>query len=137
MSVPPNTLAYPPPTIAHVVDRLGVARALGVIEEAAGGPAERMRLGEEIRAVVSERQGLGHPYLPGLRPTLVTKSATCRSAADAFALSVPGPASRLTGKVYVIQAGTTYTVVDPAYYEKAPGYWSILVFNSNWVLRSR
>ena len=34
-----------------------VAQALGVIEEAAGGPAPLMRIGEEIRAVVSDRHG--------------------------------------------------------------------------------
>jgi signal transduction histidine kinase len=34
-----------------------VAQALGVVEEAAGGPALLMRVGEEIRAVISERHG--------------------------------------------------------------------------------
>lgn len=66
----------------------------------------------------STRVAYGYPLVPAAQVTLVTQAATCTKAYATFKSSTTGGAG-YTGRVIVVKAGTTYTVVDPGYYWNA------------------
>lgn len=67
---------------------------------------------------------------------LVTKSSVCTKAQAAYAANVPSHPERLSGQVYVVRAGTTYSVWDPAWYITDPESATVMHFDSHWVLLS-
>ena len=68
---------------------------------------------------------------------LVTKSATCKAANTAYQKAVTGNRATLSGQVYVVQTGSTYVVMDPAYQYTAGSDVTRMVFDSQWVLLSK
>lgn len=55
--------------------------------------------------------------VPATQVTLVTKSATCSKANAAYQLKLAGTGGPpFSGQVYVLQVGSTYAVMDPAFY---------------------
>ena len=68
---------------------------------------------------------------------LITKEATCKSANTAYQAVASGARETLSGRVFVVQVGTSYVVWDPAYsYAAATPTWVYMVFDSRWVNRS-
>ena len=69
---------------------------------------------------VAARDSLRLPSVPASQIALVTTSSICSKVASAYGANVSGPASRLSGRVYVVQVGTTrYVALDPTYYYNA------------------
>jgi len=68
---------------------------------------------------------------------LVTKSATCKAANTAYQKAVTGDRTTLSGQVYVVQSGSTYVVLDPAYRYTAGSNPTHMAFSSQWVLLSK
>lgn len=87
----------------------------------------------DIRAV---RDSLKYAAVAESQVVLVTNNAACQKAANAYAAYVTGPPERLSGQVYVVQAGATYTVLDPRYYKWDPSVWTIVTFDSHWKVLS-
>jgi hypothetical protein len=67
---------------------------------------------------------------------LITKENTCKSASSAYQSAVAGARQTLSGRVYVVQVGTSYVVWDPAYvYNVASPMGAYAVFDSRWGLK--
>ena len=77
------------------------------------------------------------PPAPRTGVVLVTKSATCKSANTAYQKAVTGNRATLSGQVYVVQTGSTYVVLDPAYKFTTGSNHTHMAFNSQWVLLSK
>jgi hypothetical protein len=62
------------------------------------------------------RDSLRLPYVPENQVTVVSQEATCRKANAALqSLFANTGNNTFSGRVYVLQVGTAYAVVDPAY----------------------
>lgn len=89
--------------------------------------------------VGATRDSLRLPLAQAWQVVLVTDKSICAKAASAYARNVAGPASRLSGRVYVVKAGTMkYVVVDPTYYysDAAPNVRVTMVLDSRYKLLS-
>ena len=60
------------------------------------------------------RRGYGYPLVPASQLALVTSESVCKKAAAAYRAATTG--AGWLGRVAVVKAGTTYTVLDPGYY---------------------
>lgn len=68
---------------------------------------------------------------------LITKENTCKSANTAYQGVATGARQTLSGRVYVVQVGTTYVVWDPGYmYNGSSPKPTYMVFDSRWKLQS-
>ena len=68
---------------------------------------------------------------------LITKSNTCKAANVAYQGVASGARQTLTGRVYVVQVGTSYVVWDPGYrFDIASPADIYMVFDSRWVKKS-
>lgn len=83
------------------------------------------------------RVAMGLPRATASQITLVSTKSVCSKAATAYAQALAGGAGPQSGRVYVIQIGTTYTVLDPTFYWRTAGYWSQVTFDSQWRVISR
>jgi hypothetical protein len=63
------------------------------------------------------RRGYGYPLVPASQLSLVTQESVCKKAAAAYRSATTG--AGWLGRVAVVKAGTTYTVIDPGYYYDA------------------
>ena len=62
------------------------------------------------------RDSLKIPFVPVEEITVVTQEATCKKASAALkSLFANTGNNTLSGRVYVLQVGSAYAVVDPAY----------------------
>jgi hypothetical protein len=69
--------------------------------------------------------------------TLVTKEVTCKSANTAYQKVATGARETLSGRVYVVQVGTSFVVWDPAYrYNANSPAETYMVFDSKWIKQS-
>ena len=87
---------------------------------------------DSLQVLVRDNLELSPPSRTGVG--LVTKSATCKSANTAYQKAATGDRATLSGRVYVIQTGSTYVVLDPAYRYTTESNPTRMVFNSSWVL---
>ena len=68
---------------------------------------------------------------------LITRENTCKSANTAYQSVATGARQTLTGRVYVVQVGTSYVVWDPGYrYDIASPADIYMVFDSRWAKKS-
>ena len=68
---------------------------------------------------------------------LVTNENTCRSVNAAYQNVASGARQALSGRVYVVQVGTSYVVWDPSYrYDPADAFDVFIVFDSRWAKKS-
>jgi hypothetical protein len=68
---------------------------------------------------------------------LITKEATCKSANTAYQAGATGARQTLSGRVYVVQVGSSYVVWDPQYrYSTSVDHWVYMTFGSKWVKHS-
>lgn len=103
------------------------------------GASEFGNLAQDVLARVQElvapvdaddernRVAYGYPLVPRNQVSIVTQSATCAKAFAAYQTATSGGAG-YSGRVVVVKAGTTYTVVDPGY------YWNPSSKAYHWVL---
>ena len=68
---------------------------------------------------------------------LITKANTCKAANTAYQKAVTGDRTSLSGEVYVVQSGTTYVVWDPKYRYTSGAEDTYMVFDGNWVLKTK
>ena len=62
------------------------------------------------------RDSLRVPFVPANQVTLVSQETTCKKANTAFQSFFANTGNRtFSGQVYVLQVGTVYAVIDPAY----------------------
>lgn len=68
---------------------------------------------------------------------LITNESTCKLANAAYQAIATGARETLSGRVYVVQAGAAYIVLD-ARYRYSPSFdkYAYMVFTSKWVLKS-
>lgn len=87
---------------------------------------------------VAARDARGIPAVASARDVvLITKESTCKSANTAYQGAATGARQTLSGKVYVVQVGTSYVVWDPSYrYNIAYPADQFMVFDSKWVRKS-
>lgn len=84
------------------------------------------------------RDSLRLPSVPASQVVLVADSSVCRKAASAYQSQLAGQGlGGFTGSVYVVQAGTTYTVLDPGYHYTRGDGGVLLTFDSHWKLLSK
>lgn len=68
---------------------------------------------------------------------LITKENTCKSANTAYQNVASGARQTLSGRVYVVQVGTSYVVWDPSYrFDPAAASDVFIVFDSRWARKS-
>jgi hypothetical protein len=68
---------------------------------------------------------------------LVTNDATCRSANTAYQAAATGARQTLSGRVYVVQVGSSYVVWDPRYrYSTSFDSDVYMTFTSAWAKKS-
>jgi hypothetical protein len=68
---------------------------------------------------------------------LITKENVCKSANNAYQSIASGARGTLSGRVYVVQVGTSYVVWDPSYrYSTADQADVFIVFDSRWARKS-
>jgi hypothetical protein len=83
------------------------------------------------------RAGLGYPLVPASQVTLVTREADCKKARDAYQTKM-GNLQGYSGRVVVVKAGNTFTVLDPsAYYNPANRRNLYGLFDSHFALISK
>jgi hypothetical protein len=88
--------------------------------------------------LVQARDQDGIAAMPAASVRVVTDERVCAAAARAYAADMGGraPGGRpLSGRVYVVQVGRRYLVVDPAW--RAGEYHSRLVMNERFEVLSR
>ena len=87
---------------------------------------------------VAARDARGIPAVASAsNVVLVTKENLCKSANSAYQAVATGDRQTLTGRVYVVQVGTSYVVWDPGYrYNIASPADIFMVFDSRWVKKS-
>lgn len=70
--------------------------------------------------------------------TLVTSEALCKKAAAAYRAAVPSQATRLSGKVYVIQAGRDrFVVVDPTWYYTTFSAYTMMTLDTRYAVLAK
>jgi hypothetical protein len=89
---------------------------------------------DPLQVQVRDSLRLSPPSKSGV--VLVTKSQTCKAANTAYQKAVTGDRTTLSGLVYVVQTGSTYVVLDPAYRYTMDSNPTRMVFDSQWVLLS-
>jgi hypothetical protein len=71
---------------------------------------------------------------PANQLVLITNETACRKANSAYQTAVTSDGGGgLSGRVYVVQVGTRYAVLDPTYNAGDPT-WSVLIFDSKFKL---
>jgi hypothetical protein len=69
---------------------------------------------------------------------LITKENTCKTANTAYQAAATGATQTLSGRVFVVQVGTSYAVYDPGYrFKLGSGQGSYMVFDSHWALKRK
>ena len=77
------------------------------------------------------RVSLHLPFTTSL--SLITSESVCKKANAAYQAVRAGRGSGLSGRVYVVQVGTVYAVLDPEYqWGTVPGVWTVIIFDSRW-----
>lgn len=85
--------------------------------------------------LVEGRDSLGLVSVAESEIVLVSTDSICQHAAAAYTQQIPaGLTDRLSGRVYVVQAGPRYVVLDPSYYYSEPGPLTKMVFDENFGL---
>jgi hypothetical protein len=79
---------------------------------------------------VAARNAYGYPALAASQVTLVTQNAVCTKAEAAYRAATTGGAGR-TGRVVVIKAGNTLTVLDPGWTPSVSSPSRVLVLMDN------
>ena len=69
---------------------------------------------------------------PASQVTVVTTNSVCSKANTAYQAAVPPAASGFSGRVYVLQAGNRFVVMDPVYDYNASGIRTFVVFDNKW-----
>jgi hypothetical protein len=65
--------------------------------------------------------------------SIITSESVCKKANPAYQGVLAGTGHGFSGKVYVIQVGTTYAVFDPVYHwGPDSGYYTVVIFDSRW-----
>lgn len=87
---------------------------------------------------VAARDARGIPAVASAsNVVLITKENICKSANTAYQGVATGARQTLSGRVYVVQVGTSYVVFDPNYrYDVANPADIYMVFDSRWVKKS-
>ena len=98
---------------------------------------------ERIRVRLARYALANHPDDKAVRDSLrlpqsaqisiVTSESVCKKANTAYQATLAGTGHGFSGKVYVVQVGTTYAVCDPVYHwGPDEGYKRIVIFDSRW-----
>lgn len=89
-------------------------------------------------AFKAARDSLGiPPAASSADVVLITKQTICKSANTAYQKAATGARQTLTGRVYVVQVGSSYVVWDPGYvYDPAYPTDIYMVFDSRWAKKS-
>jgi hypothetical protein len=65
--------------------------------------------------------------------SVITSESVCKKANPAYQAVLAGTGHGFSGKVYVIQVGSTYAVFDPVYHwGPDSGYYTVVIFDSRW-----
>jgi len=86
--------------------------------------------------LIEARDSLRLPNVPANQVVLVSKRSVCRDAVTAYAAHATGNTATLSGRVYVVQAGSTYIVWDPDYAYSQPDAATIMTFDLQFNLLS-
>ena len=89
-------------------------------------------------SVKESRDSLRIPATTASQVIFVSDKTVCRRAADAYRANSTADASFApSGRVYVVKAGQTYSVVDPAYHYRRQPDVTIMTFDTKWRLLSK
>jgi hypothetical protein len=83
---------------------------------------------------LAARAFLKLPLVPADQLSLVTQDATCRKANTTYeAAANASGGTGLSGRLWVVEAGTSFAVVDPDYHwGPAPGWWTVVTMDSTF-----
>jgi hypothetical protein len=81
-----------------------------------------------------DRNYLKLPLVPASQLSLVTQDATCRNANTTYeAAANASVGTGLSGKLWVVEVGTAFAVVDPGYHwGPDPGWWKVVTMDSTF-----
>lgn len=85
------------------------------------------------------RDSLRLPAVPASQVTIVTTTTTCKKANTAYQSQLAGAGTGFSNQLYVLQIGTTYAVLDPAFYigpPMNPHNWVIVILDSHFKVLS-
>lgn len=94
--------------------------------------------GSDPKAAIRDSVKLGS--VPASQVVLITQATVCRKANGAYRRFLAGTGGPpFSGQVYVLRAGSTYAVMDPAFYydPQLPHEWVIVILDSSFKVLSK